>query len=416
MQLHTLQADVSSAFLQSSLDDYKFYQLPKGHPKYGSGLIWKSKKAVYGLREAPLAWSKELTSFLLTEGFNQCEHEKALFSSRKDGKLMIVCCYVDDLLFAAERSEDLVELKLKFESKYKIKFTPDIEKFVGFQIKKIYKSGGEFKLELSAEDYITKLEQNLEVLSDRLEQVPITKSCDVTQNGTVLSDRSVYQAVVGSLLYAAILLRPDIAYAVNVWSRLAQKPTKENLIGAKKVAQYLKSTKELKMHYEKSGSISMRGYTDASHGDKPSRQSVSGFVIFLAGNPICYKVKKQAEVSLSTCESEIIGLSYLISHMLWIENILRFLGVKLLEVDAFVDNIAAMKLFKGESNPQRVKHIDIRYLFTRSVLKRNKIWRLLHVRSEDNVADIFTKPLEAKSFLKLRKMLKLRPGDAPKQN
>ena len=87
-----------------------------------------------------------------------------------------------------------------------------------------------------------------------------------------------------------------------------------------------------------------------------------------------------------------------------------------MEVDAFVDNIAALKLFKGESNPQRVKHIDIRYLFTRSVLKRNKIWRLLHVRSEDNVADIFTKPLEAKSFMKLRKMLKLRPGDAPKQN
>src|SRR5690606_32258788 len=101
-----------------------------------------------------------------------------------------------------------------------------------------------------------------------------------------------------------------------------------------------------------------------------------------------------------------IGMSYLIAHMLWIKNILTFLKVKVEEVEVYCDNMGAVKLFKGQANPQRIKHIDIRYLFTRTVLKKEN-WSLKHVRSEMNVADIFTKVLDKKTFLKFRKMLKL---------
>ena len=130
--------------------------------------------------------------------------------------------------------------------------------------------------------------------------------------------------VVGSLLYASILLRPDIAFAVIVWSRLSQEPTKENLLGAKKVAQYLKSTKDLVMKYKSSGfwknskQIKVQGFTDSSYGSEKGgdQRSTSGFVVYLGNCPITYKVKLQREVCLSVCEAEIIGLSYCISHLL----------------------------------------------------------------------------------------------------
>ena len=110
---------------------------------------------------------------------------------------------------------------------------------------------------------------------------------------------------------------------------------------------------------------------------------------------------------MSVCEAEIHAMALCIAQMLWIQNLMRFLKIQVGDVRVKCDNIGAVRLFLGQANPQRLKHIDIRYLFTRSILRDHVNWKLEYVPTEENIADIFTKPLEKKRFQKLRGLLRL---------
>src|SRR5690606_378283 len=143
-----LQADVSSAFLQAKLDEDKYYYLPRGHSKFGSDFVWKSRKAIYGLREAPLAWNLELTKFLETLRFKQCAYDHSLFAGIVQVFPVVIVCYVDDLMFGSPEMKSLMFVKRCFT----------LEKFVGFQLEQ-FKTRGE--LQLSSVDYLEKMEKQL---------------------------------------------------------------------------------------------------------------------------------------------------------------------------------------------------------------------------------------------------------------
>ena len=100
-QWKIMQMDVKSTFLNRRLEEEVYVDQPPGYEVKGEkGKVLRLKKALYGLKQAPRAWNQCIDQYLAHEGFVKCPHEHALYvKTFKGGNLLVVCLYVDDLIF-----------------------------------------------------------------------------------------------------------------------------------------------------------------------------------------------------------------------------------------------------------------------------------------------------------------------------
>ena len=119
---------------------------------------------------------------------------------------------------------------------------------------------------------------------------------------------------------------------------------------------------------------------------------------------VSWSSKKQNSVALSTAEAEYIAAGACCAQILYMKQTLLDYGVVLEKVPLLCDNESAVKLANNPVQHSRTKHIDIRHHFLRDHVAKNDI-SLEGVRSEDQLADIFTKPLDEATFYRLRNEL-----------
>ena len=133
-------------------------------------------------------------------------------------------------------------------------------------------------------------------------------------------------------------------------------------------------------------------YTDSDYaGDKETRKSVTGYVIYLRGVPICWKSKAQRSVTLSSTEAEFVALSEAAKEIKFIVQVMWSLNMSVeLPVVVRVDNVGAIYLANNLNTSQRTKHIDVRYNYVREFVEDDFI-KIYFVRTDENDADIFTK-------------------------
>ena len=149
--------------------------------------------------------------------------------------------------------------------------------------------------------------------------------------------------------------------------------------------------------------MALIGYSDSDWGSSPDRKSVSGFCYQLAANNsfISWKTKKQPTVALSSCEAEYMSMTYAMQEGLFIRQLLHDLNYPDLKISLLVDNKGAIELGRNPVHHKRSKHIDIRFHFLRQKVQ-DGILVLNHVASNENYADLFTKPAKKhnmKNFL-----------------
>ncbi|KAG5038153.1 hypothetical protein JHK86_018993 [Glycine max] len=174
-------------------------------------------------------------------------------------------------------------------------------------------------------------------------------------------DQSLYRSMIGSLLYLTAS-RPDITFAVGVCARYQANPKISHLNQVKRILKYVNGTSDYGIMYCHCSDSMLVGYCDADWaGSADDRKSTSGGCFYLGNNLISWFSKKQNCVSLSTTEAEYIAA---VQH-------------------------------------SRTKHIDIRHHYIRDLVD-DKVITLEHVATEEQVADIFTKALDANQFEKLR--------------
>ena len=117
-----------------------------------------------------------------------------------------------------------------------------------------------------------------------------------------------YASAVGSLMYAQVSTRPDIAFAVGILGRYQSNPGMEHWKVAKRVMRYLQGTKDYKLTYKHSDHLEVIGYSNSDFaGCIDSRKSTSGYIFILAGGAISWRSKKQSIIASSTMEVEFIG-------------------------------------------------------------------------------------------------------------
>ena len=117
-----------------------------------------------------------------------------------------------------------------------------------------------------------------------------------------------YASTIGSLMYAQVCKRPDIAYIVGMLGRYLSNPRKDHGIAAKRVMRYLQRTKDYMLTYRKLDQLEIIGYSDSDFaGCRDNMKSSSGYIYLLAGGAISWKSVKQSIVASSTLAVEFVA-------------------------------------------------------------------------------------------------------------
>jgi len=244
-------------------------------------------------------------------------------------------------------------------------------------------------------------------------QTDLTNTCCEDK----MANRKEYLSMVGSLMYAALGSRPDIAFSVTALSRYNVQPLEMHATAAKRVLRYLKSTSEFRIHYRRLPShiqshdmpINIIGYTDSDWaGNLTTRKSVGGCVFGLGyinvseelvmSGLIHWQAKSQSVVALSTLEAEYIACSHATRESLWLKRMLKEaadgMAVKVSDgpVPIGCDNQGAIKLIATGVVRQKSKHIDVKYHHVHDEQMKGSV-KFQYVTSESNPADLLTKPL-----------------------
>ncbi|RVX17651.1 Retrovirus-related Pol polyprotein from transposon TNT 1-94 [Vitis vinifera] len=340
------QLDVKSAFLHGELNEAVFIEQPQGYEKKGEEhKVYKLKKALYGLKQAPRAWYSRIEAYFIKEGFERCSCDHTLFIKTGDGgKILIVSLYVDDLIFTGNDESMFVKFKNSMKLEFDMTDLGKMKYFLGMEV-----------LQNSEGIYISQRKYAKEVL----ERFGMEKSNSV-KNPIVPGDR---------------LTKNEGGVKVDATKFMAS-PTEMHLQAAKRVLR-----------------------------DVDDRKSTSGYVFLLSEGAVAWSSKKQPVVTLSTTEAEFVAAASCACQGVWMRRVLEKLGHSQGKCTTVLcDNNSTIKLSKNPVMHGRSKHIDVRFHFLRD-LTREGVVELKHCGTQEQVADIMTKPLKLDVFLKLRELL-----------
>lgn len=230
-------------------------------------------------------------------------------------------------------------------------------------------------------------------------ELGMNKICDEQAE---MTDSRLYREIIGSLIYVMISTRPDLCFIVTKLSQYMSKPTVTHLAMAKHVLRYLKGTMYQNLTFTKSeNSLNIVGFCDADWANSNDRRSISGYCFTLNedGGLISWRSKKQQTVALSTCEAEYMSLTIAVQESKFLLKLLHsMLGYDLFPfITLHCDNQGALALAKNPVQHQRSKHIDIKYHFIRHEVQSGTL-NLVYVPTDQNLSDIFTKPLSGVKF------------------
>jgi hypothetical protein len=391
MKIH--QLDVRSAFLTCPLEDKVTVTPPPGYVG-PSNTVFELKKAVYGLRQAPLAWYKRLLNFLKSIDFKISVSNPCVFGreNQPDRPMTWIYAHVDDLVII---SKDPLIFKAEIEKEFAIKYLGDAEFLLGMNITR---SNGSIKI--NQEQYIKRKLIQFNLLNAHPASCPLNprvqldKVTEEDQEALKRLDLN-YRSIVGSLNCLSILARPDISYAVSALSQFLEKPGLSHYNAAEQVFRYIAGTRDIGLTYKKQKEQSVKVYVDADWGNcLITRQSVTGYVVMTGKHVLAWKSNKQDTISLSSAEAEYKALSDLSREIVWITSLIN--EIKIFKspsnISVYVNNKAAIDLEKSETSQIGfcTKHMDMRLHFVREHVQSNLI-NLIYMKSNENPADFLTK-------------------------
>eukprot|EP00253_Pinus_taeda_P016157 PITA_16157 len=215
-------------------------------------------------------------------------------------------------------------------------------------------------------------------------------------------DPSLYKSIVGSLMYLAAT-RPDIMHVVSLISRFMERPKEAHWQATKMILGYVKGTKRFGILYPTSECSDLIGYTNSDWARSVEDQkSTSSYVFHMGSGTISWASRKQPIV---VAKAEYVAATAATCQLVWMRRMLRRLCQEQTKGTViFCDNSSTIALSKKYVFHKRTKHINTKFHYIRELVNNGEIV-LKHCRTQEQVADILTKPLGQKSFEFLRKCL-----------
>ena len=443
-----LSADIRTAFLHAPLDgELESEEIIIVRPP--SILVdmkilspnhrWRVRKALYGLRQAPLAWARFRDKSLRVLTF-QCDGAwYALQQGVSDDSLWfitkseiaeddterwhgILIIYVDDLLGFAS-SVILSALFDEIQKLWKLSEPEWIReeaatKFCGLEIQALQRGG----YRISQVSYLQELFARYDVTSSA--SAPLSNWTDPENEQQVqLETVRKAQALTGALLWASSKTRPDIAFAVSKLGQYAVKAPSIVIESGHQILRYLYGTADLWLEYQKPSDNSwldapvprtlntLELYTDASHAPNGGR-SCQAMVILWGGNVLCWESCRQPFVTLSSTEAELVAVTAGIVAAESIGGIIEEMIESDITVSALCDNQAAVRSFAVGSLGWRNRHLRMRAAAGRERIDAGSLV-VTYVPGSIQLADIATKPLSRARILQLAELMNMRMRLSP---
>ncbi|GMJ09050.1 cysteine-rich RLK (RECEPTOR-like protein kinase) 8 [Hibiscus trionum] len=408
---HLLQLDVNNAFLNGFLDEEVYMRLPLGYtpPDQGQNLVCKLNNSIYGLKKASRQWFTAFSSVVLQIGFTQSPFDHSRFVKGSGDNMVALLVYVDDIVLAGKCLDNLAAVKTFLQQHFKLKDLGNLRYFLGFEIAR--NSSG---ISLSQRRYALQLLEDTGSLAKKPAKLPMVPSHKLSATeGDLLPDPQIYRRLIGRLLYLTHN-RPDIAYNVHHLSQFVASPRCPHLMVVHHLLAYVKQTPALGLFFSSASNMQLSGFVDADYGACPdTRRSVTGFCIFLGNNLVSWKAKKQQIVSLSSCEAEYRAMATAVCELVWLRSLLSSFKIDVPTASLYCDNQSAIHLANNHVFHEYTKHVEVDCHFIRDKVQDGFI-KLFHVRSANQLADIFTKTLHPPAFKSLvLKMILLNIHSSP---
>ena len=404
LELH--QMDVNIAFLNGDIDETIYMVQPENFVSGDSkNMVCKLKKSIYGLKQASRQWYHKFHQVILSFGFEMNVIDDCIYHKFSGSKYIFLVLYVDEILLASNDIGLLHETKRFLSKKFEMKDLGNASFVLGIQI---HWNRDRCILGLSQKTYIEKVLKRFGMQNCKPGDTPISKGDKFSLNQCPKNDieekemqKIPYASVVGSLMYAQVCTRPDIAYIVGMLGRYLSNPGLDHWIAAKRVMRYLQKTKHYMLTYRKSDQLEITGYSDSDFaGCQDSRRSTSGYVYLLAGGAISWKSAKQTLIASSTMAAEFIACYEASNQGIWLRNFVT--GLRIVDnierpLKIFCDNQSAVSYSNNNRSSSKSKHIEIKFLVVKERVQSGKV-SIEHIGTNSMVADPLTKGLLPKVF------------------
>jgi hypothetical protein len=201
-----------------------------------------------------------------------------------------------------------------------------------------------------------------------------------------------YREAIGSLMYVAIAMRPDISFAVSCLSQFLKNPGEVHWQAVKQVFRYLTGMRDQVLTYG-TEQRNLHGYTDADGASQEHCHVISRYAFIIDGGTVSWSSRKQELVTLSTAEAKYVAVTHATKECIWLRCLTGELFPSLhTQTMLFCDNQAALKLATDNNYHTCTKHIDIRFHFIRQVIASSAI-KMVYCPTDDMMADVLTKAL-----------------------
>ncbi|KAK1681285.1 hypothetical protein QYE76_042133, partial [Lolium multiflorum] len=395
------QMDVKTAFLNGDIEEELYMVQPKGFvdPK-NADKVCKLQRSIYGLKQASRSWNRRFDKVIKDFGFIQCHGEACIYKKVSGSSVAFLILYVDDILLIGNDIELLSSVKGYLNNSFSMKDLGEASYILGI---KIYRDRSRRLIGLSQSTYLDKILKKFRMDESKKGFLPMLpgKVLSKTQGPATAEERErmsqiPYASAVGSIMYAMLCTRPDIAHAVSLTSRYQSDPGIEHWTAVKNILKYLKRTKDMFLCYGGDQELVVTSYTDASWNTDPDdSKSQSGYVFILNGAAVSWASSKQCTVAKSSTESEYIAASEASSEAVWMKRFIVELGVVPSALDPLViycDNMGAIANAQEPRSHKRLKHIKLRYHSIREYIEDGEV-KICKVHTDLNVADPLTKAL-----------------------
>jgi hypothetical protein len=417
--------DVVKAFTQSEMTELLFVEQPTGFEVKGK--ICKLNMALEGTKQAAHLWQQNLNKFMIEFGFERSLADPCLYV-KHEGEIILICAvHVDDVLVAYNDVELYEQLWSKFNSRFKATRGP-VEVYLGMEVTRNRDHGS---IRLTQRVYIEKLfHKYLSEGNTKLWTTPIDMSREGAAKfyaiATAESERETnemsgkdFNGLIGSLLYASCMTRPDVTFYVAFLCQFMQAPSLGAWTAALSVASYLYSTKDMGISFNHNAQTCnvntidlsrdrLIVFSDASFG-REVNPFAGGFIQW-ANGPISWMSRKAKFIPQSSCESEVFGAVMVLKEAEFAAQVIGFLTDSLeMATGALIDNKAAYDVIRCPGATKRTVHFNRWLHFARSLCLLNKVEMFL-VSTEDMMGDIFTKALDKTKFIKCRDYIMSKQG------
>jgi hypothetical protein len=209
------QMDVKNVFLHGDLHEKVYMEQPPGYvDQTHPNLVYRLKKALYDLKQAPKARSDKIGQYFVTNGFQTSNADFSLYVKNTNDGIIIIVIYVDDLIIIGDSDVNISNLKKLLKQKFEMKDLGELHHFLGIEV--IQPPKGIWLLQRQyASNKLTKYGMT----SCKPISIPLEQNVKLSADeGDLVKDTTMYRHIVGSLIYMTIT-RPDLSYAVGVVSQ-----------------------------------------------------------------------------------------------------------------------------------------------------------------------------------------------------